>query len=134
MKFPFNLESALHEQTPFELGLFPGKLDWRTQKAEFSEFISGLKIYTVSPRFVIRAGGHTFLCDTSYDDHVVISFYAKDCYDEWKQLLDRKAGSLLCDMSIKAHYDPNACETFDQALFAWLKDGCKADYDFRFRL
>lgn len=135
MRCPFNLEAALHEQSPFEIGLFPGKLDYRTQKAaEASEFLSGLKIHTVSPRFVIGTGDHTILCDTSYEGCIVISFYANDCYDEWKQLLDRKTGSLPCDMSVKAHYDPNACRTFDQELFAWINSGCKADYDFRFRL
>lgn len=135
MKFPFDLESALHEQSPFEIGLFPLHLDWSTtKKARFSDWVSGIKIYNVSPRFVIKAGDHTILCDTSYDGCVVISFYATDCFDEWCKMLERKAGSIPCDSSIKAHYDENAGNTFDQALFAWIEDGCKPDYDFRFRL
>lgn len=137
MRFPFNLENALHEQDPMELGLFPCKLDYRTQRAaEASEFLSGLKFHTVSPRFVIgtKDKQHTILCDTSYDDCIIVSYYGDDFYDQWKQLLDRKAGSLPCDTSITAHYDEKAVNTFDQELFAWIKDGCKPDYDFRFRL
>ena len=136
MKLPFNLEAALHEQSPFEIGLFPLHLDWSTtRKAHFSDWSNGIRICTVSPRFVIgTTRGDTILCDTSYDGCVIVSYYATDCYNEWCRLLERKAGSLSCDSSIKAHYDENASDTFDQALFAWIEDGLRPDYDFRFRL
>lgn len=136
MKFPFDLEAALHEQSPFDLGLFPLHLSWSTpKKAEFSNWANCIGISTVSPRFVVGTNtGETILCDTSYDDCIFVSYYANDCYNQWCRLLERKAGSIPCDSSIKAHYDENACDTFDQALFAWIKNGCKPDYDFRFRL
>lgn len=135
----YYLEDALHDQSPMEIGLFPCKLDWSTtRKAEFSDWVSGLKFCTVSPRFVVgtKDGSGTILVDVSYENtgSVIISYYADDFYDQWRQLLHRKAGSLPCDRSITAKIDEKAVNTFDQELFAWIKEGCPQDYDFRFRL
>lgn len=131
----FNLENALHEKSPVELGLFPLRVGLPFREG-FDAFIKDLKFLTKSPRFVVgtKSGQCTIMCDVSYDNCIVVNYYDYDCFHAYETILKRGMGGINPTSTVYFKYNPRAYAIFEEALYVWVRDGASPDAKMEFHI